>query len=205
MQDPTPEEGGLIKKKWIQYWEEDEPPSCDFVIQTLDTAFSTRTTADYSVIQTWGIFYLYDQDEKGLETYAPQLILLGNIKGRFEYPELRKMAQRLYNDHRPDVCMIEKKASGQSLIQDMRRAGLPVMEYLPDKDKVARVYAASPIMEADDLVEELIRFPNAAHDDQVDALTMAVHYMKESWHITHPDDPEFEDEPREEKSTYWTF
>ena len=217
MQDPTPEEGGLIKKRWLQNWEDPEPPSCDFVIQTFDTAFSTKTTADFSVIQTWGIFYLYDQDERGYESYAPNLILLGNIKGRFEYPELRKLAQKLYNEHKPDVCMIEKKASGQSLIQDMRRAGLPVMEYLPDRDKVSRVYAASPIMEsgrlwipknkkwADDLIEELIRFPNAAHDDQVDALTMAVHYLKESWHLTHPDDPDLEDEPRETKSTYWTF
>ena len=217
MQDPTPEEGGLIKKRWLQNWEDPEPPSCDFVIQTFDTAFSTKTTADFSVIQTWGIFYLHDQDEKGYETYAPNLILLGNIKGRFEYPELRRLSQKLYNEHRPDVCMVEKKASGQSLIQDMRRAGLPVMEYNPDRDKVSRVYAASPIMEAgrlwipknkkwaDDLIEELIRFPNAAHDDQVDALTMAVHYMKESWHLTHPDDPDLEDEPSEPKSTYWTF
>ena len=217
MQDPTPEEGGLIKKRWIKFWEDPDPPECDFVIQTFDTAFSTKTTADFSVIQTWGIFHLYDQDEKGHEGYASHLILLGNVKGRFEYPELRKIAQKLYNEHKPDVCMIEKKASGQSLIQDMRRAGLPVMEYNPDRDKVSRAYAASPIMEAgrlwiprgkkwsDDLLEELIRFPNAAHDDQVDALTMAVHYMKESWHLTHPDDPEFEDEPRSEKSTYWTF
>ena len=217
MQDPTPEEGGLIKKKWLQNWEDPEPPSCDFVVQTYDTAFSTKTTADFSVIQTWGIFYLHDQDERGYETYAPNLILLGNIKGRFEYPELRRLSQKLYNEHRPDVCMVEKKASGQSLIQDMRRAGLPVMEYNPDRDKVSRVYAASPIMEAgrlwipknkkwaDDLIEELIRFPNAAHDDQVDALTMAVHYLKESWHLTHPDDPDLEDEPSEPKSTYWTF
>jgi predicted phage terminase large subunit-like protein len=113
--------------------------------------------------------------------------------------------------------MIEKKASGQSLIQDMRRAGLPVMEYTPDRDKVSRVYAASPIMEAgrvwipgnkkwsEDLIEELIRFPNAAHDDQVDAMTMAIHYMKESWHLEHPDDPEWEDEPKQPSRTYWTF
>ena len=217
MQDPTPEEGGLIKKKWLQMWEDEEPPSCDFVIQTYDTAFSTRTTADYSVIQTWGIFYLYDQDDSGYENYVANLILLGNVKGRYEYPELRRLAQRLYSDNKPDVCMIEKKASGQSLIQDMRRAGLPVMEYTPDRDKVSRVYAASPIMEAgrvwipsnkkwsEDLIEELIRFPNAAHDDQVDAMTMAIPYMKESWHLEHPDDPEWEDEPKQPSRTYWTF
>ena len=91
------------------------------------------------------------------------------------------------------------------------------MEYNPDRDKVSRVYAASPIIEAgrlwiptnkkwsDELIEELVRFPNAAHDDQVDAMTMAIHYMKESWHLTHPDDPEWEEESRERKSTYWTF
>ena len=217
MQDPTPEEGGLIKKRWLQHWDHDDPPSCDFIIQTYDTAFSTRTTADYSVIQTWGIFSMYDQDEKGYEDFTPNLILLGNIRGRFEYPELRRLAQKLYNQHKPDVCMIEKKASGQSLIQDMRRSGLPVMEYNPDRDKVSRVYAASPIIEAgrlwiptnkkwsDELIEELVRFPNAAHDDQVDAMTMAIHYMKESWHLTHPDDPEWEEETRERKNTYWTF
>ena len=191
MQDPTPDEGGLIKKDWIQWWEYEDPPTCDFMIQTYDTAFSTKTTADYSVIQTWGIFTQYEEDEYGYENFKSNLILLGNIKGRFEYPELRRISQQLYHEYKPDVCMIEKKASGQSLIQDMRRAGIPILEYTPDRDKVSRVHAAAPMIEAgrvwipkdkkwsEDLLEEMLRFPNAAHDDQVDAMTMAIHYMKE--------------------------
>ena len=131
------------------------------------------------------------------------------MKGRYEYPELRRLAQLLYEEHRPDVCIIEKKASGQSLIQDMRRAGLPVMEYLPDRDKVARVYAASPMIEAgrvwipknkkwgEELIQERIQFPHAAQDDQVDALTMAVHYMREAWRLNHPADADVEEPPRE--------
>ncbi len=215
MQDPTPDEGGLIKKDWIQWWEYDEPPTCEFIIQTYDTAFSTKTTADFSVIQTWGIFSQYEEDASGYETFQSHLILLGNIKGRFEYPELRRITQQLYHEYRPDVCMVEKKASGQSLIQDMRRAGLPVLEYLPDRDKVARVHAASPMIESgrvwipknkkwsDDLLQEMLRFPNAAHDDQVDAMTMAIHYMKESWHLSHPEDPEWDDPPMKKKVAYW--
>ena len=65
MQDPTPDEGGIIKKKWIQWWDDEEPPPCDFIIQTYDTAFSTSTTADFSVIQTWGIFSYMNKDEDG--------------------------------------------------------------------------------------------------------------------------------------------
>ena len=216
MQDPSPDDGGIIKKRWVKWWEYDEPPPCDFIIQTYDTAFSTSRTADYSVIQTWGIFNSYEENEYGVEEITSNLILLGNIRGRFEYPELRRKAQELYYDYRPDVCIIEKKASGQSLIQDMRRAGLPVLDYLPDRDKVARVYAATPLMEAgrvwlpegktwaDDLYAECMSFPHGSHDDQVDCLTMAIHYMKDSWNLIHPEDPNWEDEPRTKKRVaYW--
>ena len=213
MQDPSPDDGGIIKKKYIQWWEYEDPPECDFIIQTYDTAFSTSRTADFSVIQTWGIFQDYDEDYG----QSSHLILLGNTRGRYEYPELRRIAQDLYREFRPDVCIIEKKASGQSLIQDMRRAGLPVLDYLPDRDKVARVYAATPMMEAgrvwlpknkiwaDDLFSECMSFPNGSHDDQVDCLSMAVHYMKDSWNLTHPEDPSWEDaeSKRNKRVAYW--
>ena len=213
MQDPSPDDGGIIKKKYINWWEYEEPPECQFIIQTYDTAFSTSRTADYSVIQTWGIFNDYDEDYG----HSSHLILLGNTRGRYEYPELRRIAQELYREFRPDVCIIEKKASGQSLIQDMRRAGLPVLDYLPDKDKVARVYASTPMMEAgrvwlpknkiwaDDLFSECMSFPNGSHDDQVDCMTMAVHYMKDSWNLTHPEDPSWEDEEskKDKRVAYW--
>jgi predicted phage terminase large subunit-like protein len=218
MQNPSPEDGGIIKKKWFEWWEYEDPPHCEMIIQTYDTAFSTRKTADYSVIQTWGIFHQKERDEYGGESYVPCLILLGNVKDRFEYPELRRIAQVLFQKHRPDVCIVEKKASGQSLIQDMRRAGLPVLEYLPDRDKVSRVYASTPIMEAgrlyiprgkewaNDLFDEALAFPNGAHDDQVDCMTMAIQYMKDSWNVTHPDDPSWEDDynPRKQRRVgYW--
>ena len=213
MQDPSPDDGGIIKKKYIQWWEYDEPPECQFIIQTYDTAFSTSRTADYSVIQTWGIFHDYDEDYG----QSSHLILLGNTRGRYEYPELRRIAQDLYREFRPDVCIIERKASGQSLIQDMRRAGLPVLDYLPDKDKVARVYASTPMMEsgrvwlpknkvwADDLFSECMSFPNGSHDDQVDCMTMAVHYMKDSWNLIHPEDPSWEDDVsnKSKRVAYW--
>ena len=218
MQNPVPDTGGIIKKKWIQWWDYDEPPACDYIIQTYDTAFSTKTTADFSVIQTWGIFEHMETDSTGRENWVSNLILLGNEKGRFDYPALRTKAQELYDYHKPDVCIIEKKASGQSLIQDLRRAGLPVLDYIPDRDKTARVYAATPLMEAgrvwlpkgyewsDDLYGEAITFPNARHDDQVDAMTMAIHYMKESWNLLHPDDPDYEEGyERKKRVAYWKF
>ena len=100
----------------------------------------------------------------------------------------------------------------------MRRAGLPVLDYLPDRDKVARVHAVTPILEsgrvwlprgkdwAEDLFAEAIQFPYARHDDQVDAMAMAIHYLKESWYLTHPDDPSYEeDEDKPKKRTYWNW
>ena len=219
MQNPTPDEGGLIKKDWIKWWTHKDPPICDFIIQTYDTAFSTKTTADFSVIQTWGIFTWPEHNTvTGQENLVSNLILLGQERGRYEYPTLRELAQTVYKKYRPDICVVEKKASGQSLIQDMRRSGLPVLEYTPDKDKVSRVYAATPMLESgrvwfpegkswsEDIFQEAVSFPYSSHDDQVDAMTMAIHYVRESWRLLHPADPNWEDDKNArkiKKVAYW--
>ena len=127
----------------------------------------------------------------------------------------------MYDIYEPDVVIVEKKASGQSLIQDLRRAGLPVLEYNPDRDKVSRVNASTPILEsgrvwipnkpfAMDLVNEASAFPNATYDDQVDAMVMAILYLKESWKVDHPLDAflidDIDDEPSQQKRLgYWRF
>jgi predicted phage terminase large subunit-like protein len=223
MQDPVPDEGGLIKKEWFNVYPNTTPPDCEFILQTYDTAFSTRTTADYSVIQTWGIFIKVTADSAGVEHHIPNLILLSSKRDRLEYPELRSTAQEMYDKYTPDAVIVEKKASGQSLIQDLRRAGLPVVEYSPDKDKVSRVNACTPILEsgrvwipdttfATDLVAEASSFPFAAHDDQVDAMAMAILYMRESWRIESPLDAyimheeEIDREASQPKRVgYWRF
>jgi len=173
-------------------------------------------------MQTWGIFEQYETDSTGKERCIPNLILLGNIRERFEYPELRITAQAEYEKHKPDAIMIEKKASGQSLIQDLRRAGLPVLEFNPDRDKVSRATAATPFFESGriwlpeykdwalDLIEEAVSFPNGRYDDQVDAMVMAVLYMRDSWHVSHEDDPYYDNEEDENvykpsRKGYWNF
>ena len=220
MQNPTPDDGGIIKKGWFQRWPHDDPPECEFIIQTMDTAFSAKTTADYSVMQTWGIFEKLEVDSRGIERLVSNLILLGNVRDRFEYPELRSKAQEEYDKHKPDAVMIEKKASGQSLLQDLRRAGLPVLEFTPDRDKVSRATAATPFLESGriwlpdnkdwalELIDESCSFPNARYDDQVDAMVMAILYMRDSWYVTHSDDPEYEEDEdiyKPPRKGYWNF
>ena len=218
MQKPQPDDGGIVKKKWIHRWPRgDDPPPVDFILQTLDTAFSTKSTADYSVIQTWGIFQTVEVLENGTEALLPNMILLSAEKDRWDFPTLRSMALMQYNEYAPDAVIIEKKASGQSLIQDLRRAHLPIREYIPDRDKVARLYASTPYLEngriwfpstewAEDVIKELMQFPLGQHDDQVDAFTMAVLFLRDSYRMEHTQDIQTEDEDnvyRRKRKGYW--
>lgn len=195
LQSPVGDEGNIFNKDDFQDWEEDDPPECDEIIQTLDTAFSTKVTADYSVIQTWGIFHITLVDEQGYEYEEPNAILLNQVRGRWSYPELRRQAREQYEAFRPDRIIVEQKASGQSLIQDLRLNNLPVLPFQPDRDKVSRAHAVTGMIErgrvwlpltkkyAAELLQEALEFPKGAHDDSVDTMVMALLYLRRRYEL----------------------
>ena len=178
-QNPTAQESAIIKRDWIQWWQKDEPPPCEFIVQSFDTALTTKERSDYSVCQTWGVF----RDDDGVE----HAILLNRVKGKYEFPELKAMALEQYKDWEPDSVIVEAKASGQPLIDEMRRSGLFVQDFSPGKgqDKIARVNAVSDMFAsgqvwfpetrwATEVVDELLAFPAGEHDDEVDTCTLAL-------------------------------
>ena len=182
-QQPTNDEGAILKREWWRVWPHDEPPPVDYIIQSYDTAYSKKETADFSAITTWGVFYP-DQDS------GPNIILLGVRKGRWDFPELKRIAKDEYDEWKPDNVLIEAKATGITLQQELRRVGIPVTMYSPGgrrsgQDKIARANSVAPILEAgmvwapdtdwaDELVEECAAFPNGDNDDLVDTTTQAL-------------------------------
>ena len=126
MQNPTSEAGAIIKKEWWRVWDDEEIPPLKHVIQSYDTAFLKKQTADYSAITTWGVFY---PEEDG----AANLILLDSLKGRYEFPELRREALQQYDYWKPETVVIESKASGLPLTAELRQMGIPVVNFTPSK------------------------------------------------------------------------
>ena len=194
-QRPTGEENAIIKREWWNKWEKESVPQLEYVIQSYDTAFSKRETADYSAITTWGVFY---PNEGGS---GPNLILLDSKKGRWEFPELKAMALEEYNFWDPDTVIIEAKASGMPLTHELRSMGIPVVNFTPSRgnDKVTRVHSVSPLFEAgmvwapdtsfaDEMIEEVAAFPNGEHDDLVDSMTQALMRYRQGNFVQLPTD-----------------
>lgn len=206
-QDPVPTQGGLLKTAAIQMWPADKQlPQLEFVLQSMDTAFTEKTTGDPSACTVWGVF-----THKG----ARNAMLLDAWDEHLSYPDLRKKVLEEWTaeyggssgkthagppvkPRRADRILIEAKASGQSLIQDLRRASVPVVAFNPgSSDKVARAHQAAPVLEleliwvpeskknpgqfvswAQPLLKQLAKFPVAEHDDLVDTTTQAIIFLK---------------------------
>ena len=207
-QNPTAAEGSIIKREWWQKWEKDTLPPLMHVIQSYDMAFMKKETADYSAITTWGVF---QKDEDS----APMLILVDMVKDRYEFPELRTIAKEQYDYWKPETVIVEAKASGLPLTYELRKLGIPVINFTPSKgnDKHTRVNSVAPLFEAgmvwypdrkfaDEVIEECAAFPLGEHDDLVDSMTQAVVRFRQGGFVEHPEDYEDEPLPHQERTYY---
>jgi predicted phage terminase large subunit-like protein len=199
MQTPTAEEGSIIKREWWNEWKHDTLPGVQYIIQSYDTAFSKKQSADFSAISTWGVFRPSDG--------APDsIILLDCQKGRWDFPELKEIAMKEYRYWDPDMVLIEAKASGTPLTHELRRLGIPVVNYSPTRghDKQTRMHAVAPIFEsglvwapekkfAEDMIEECAAFPFGAHDDLCDTMTQALMRFREGGLVSLGSDYDDED------------
>ena len=201
MQQPTSNNAAIVSRKSWRIWESDEPPECDYVIQSWDTAFETKNRSDYSACTTWGVFYNEEENMK------PQVILLDAFKDRMAFPELKQIALKHYKEWQPDAFVVEKKAAGAPLIQELRNMGIPVQEFSPSRgnDKIVRLNAVADLFTsgsvwapdtrwAREVIEEVAAFPNGEHDDFVDTTSQALLRFRQGGFISlESDEP---DEPR---------
>ena len=176
-QRPAPRGGGILKSSWWRYWS--VLPALEWRIITADTAQKTGTANDYSVLQCWA------------RSTTGQAVLLDQIRGKWEAPDLLVQARAFWGKHSQDGRLqaaqaplrgmyVEDKVSGTGLIQTLRREGIPVLPIQRDRDKVSRGYDCAPFVEAgnallpqdaawlSDFLAEADTFPTGAHDDQLD-------------------------------------
>jgi len=202
MQEPTSEEGAILKREWWRPWS-GQMPYLDYIIQSYDTAFSKKESADFSAITTWGVF-------RPTEDSPPCLMLIDAMKGRWDFPELKAVAMDQYTYWKPEAVVIEAKASGTPLIHELRRTGIPVFDFVPGRgrDKVSRVNACAPVFASGhvfypegkqfalEVIEECASFPYGENDDLVDSTTQAVLRYREGNFISADYDFEPTDEVR---------
>jgi len=176
-QSPFVAGGNIFKKEWWRYYSEDI--RCEEVIQSWDTAFKEEERNDYSVCTTWGYKH-------------PNIYLLDRYRRRMDFPELKRMTDVLAHKWRPRGLLVEDSASGQSLIQELRRESVwPVIPYKHDgRSKEARAHSVTALVQGErvylpegagwvaEYVEEMSRFPKGKHDDDVDSTVMALAYLK---------------------------
>lgn len=184
MQSPSGKGGNIIKRAWWKIWEEEHPPKVEFIIQAWDTAFEKHTRADFSACTTWGVWF-NEKDNEGRG--MANIILLNAFKDRLEFPELKRVAKKHYDEWNPDSLIIEKRASGAPLIYELRAMGLPVQEYTPGRgqDKIVRLNSVADLFSsgkvwapqtrwAEEVIEEIAAFPAGEHDDLTDSTVLGL-------------------------------
>ena len=209
-QQPTSSESAIIKREWWKIWDKPKIPPLKYILQSYDTAFSKKQTADYSAITTWGVF----QPEEGGPDHV---VLLDAQRGRWNFPELKEVAFEEYEYWEPDMVLVEAKATGTPLIDELRLRGIPALGFSPGKgsDKVTRMHMVAPLFEAgmvwapedksfaDDVIEEVVSFPNGDNDDFCDSMTLALMRFRRGGFISLVGEDDLEDDWRPKKREYY--
>ena len=224
-QAPSAEGGNILKLKHWRQWQDGELPGFDTIIQCYDTAFEEDEENDFSARTTWGIFEWQERAHPDLPWQLrfdgqPRYcaMLLERMNERLAFPDLRAEAKDSFKRWKPDRILVEKKASGHSLIQELKRANLPVTKVKVTDSKVARAHAASLVFErgciwyvkrrwAKEVMDQCAEFPTGEHDDLVDTVTMAALWMRRRWNAEYLDEDEDDEvnlmrSPKERKSIY---
>ena len=209
-QEPTSVEGAIVKKDWWKMWDKEDIPPLKYVLQSYDTAFSKKESADYSAITTWGIF---SPDEGGPDN----IILMDAKRGRWNFPELKDIAFEEHEYWEPDMVLVEAKATGTPLIDELRLRGVPALGFSPGKgrDKVTRMHMVAPLFEAgvvwaptdkkysDEVMEEVSSFPNGDHDDFCDSMTLALMRFRQGGFISLAGEDEMSEDRYLKKREYY--
>jgi predicted phage terminase large subunit-like protein len=178
-QSPAPLGGGLVKAAWFKRYRENERPErFDRIVQSWDTANKATELSDFSVCTTWGV-------------RGKDLFLLGLFRRRLEYPALKRAVREQQTLFDANVVLIEDKASGTQLIQELIHDGCHgVTRYQPTIDKIMRLHAQTAMIEngfvyipetapwLDEYLHEITVFPRGKHDDQVDSTAQFLDWFK---------------------------
>ncbi len=175
-QDPQPPSGIIVKREWLRFYGPSElPQKFDQIIQSWDTANKDSELANFSVCTTWGL-----KDER--------MYLLDVFRRKLNFPDLKRSVRQLAEHYHAEVVMVEDKASGTSLIQELRADGFSKVQAAPpiEGDKIMRLHAQTAKIEGgfvlfpkeapwlDTYIHELVTFPNTKNDDQVDSTVFAL-------------------------------
>jgi predicted phage terminase large subunit-like protein len=206
-QYPTTEEGAIIKAAYWRKWPDKKPPVCEYIVQSIDGAYEEEEENDYSARTTWGVFDIFHADnapilealirgKKRREVQRYHAILVEAWRGKVPFSTFKRIVIDGHKEHQPDRVLIEKKASGISLIQELRKGkdGVPVKPVLPDRSKKSRAHAAEIPFEqgciwymdrnwAQPVIRECAQFPNGEYDDWVDTVTQAIIWLRKTYHL----------------------
>jgi predicted phage terminase large subunit-like protein len=178
-QAPAPLGGGMVKAGWFKTYTE-VPSDFEQVFQSWDTANKATELSDYSVCTTWGV-------------RENNLFLLNVLRYRLDYPNLKRAVTEQALAFKPKNILIEDKASGTQLIQELRYEGVHgVHAYVTSMDKTMRMSSVTSTIESGlvhlpekaewlaEYLHELTSFPNAKYDDQADSTSQALDWAKEN-------------------------